>query len=104
MVSSTRTTAIADPSAQFCASRNCDTTRDPAIRPCAPPRISGVTYSPISGMNDSSRPATIPGIARGSVTLKNVRTRPAPRSLLASRSAGSSRSSATKSGKIISGR
>ena len=36
--------------------------------------------------------------------LRNVLTRFAPRSLLASRSAGSSRSSATNNGKIISGR
>ena len=46
----------------------------------------------------------MPGKASGNVTWKNVRTRLAPRSLLASRSAGSRRSRATNSGKIISGR
>ena len=55
-------------------------------------------------MNTSNKPATIPGAASGSVTCRNVFQRLAPRSFDASRSAGSSRSSATNNGKIMSAR
>ena len=98
------TTAIAEPSAQLRAARNWLATSPPAIRPLAPPRTAGVTYSPARGMKTRSSPATTPGITSGKVTWKKVAIRLAPRSFEASRSAGSIRSRATNSGKIIRGR
>ncbi len=54
----------------------------------------GHDESPTAGMNIRRQPATIPGAASGSVTSRNRRSPPAPRSAAASSSVGSSRSSA----------
>ena len=49
-------------------------------------------------------PLTIPGMDRGSVTLKNTAADPAPRSCAASRRLSSSWRSVVYSGRIIKGR
>ena len=54
-----------------------------------------MTYSPIIGMNTRMLPVTRPGSAIGSVTCRKVAQRPAPRSLDASMSVRSIRSSVT---------
>src|SRR5271165_6007038 len=88
-------TAMADPSATFCASRYWSAIKPPISTPLSPPSSAGITYSPVIGTNVSSTPATTPGLASGSVTRRKVRTRPAPRSLLASPISWGIRSKAT---------
>ena len=63
-----------------------------------------MTYSPIIGMNTRMLPVTRPGSATGNVICRKVAQRPAPRSLDASMSVRSIRSSVTYSGNTISGR
>ena len=98
------TIAIADPKGQSRESRNCWPIRLPAKIVLSPPRITGFRYSPISGMNTSSEPATMPGAASGRVIRRNARRGLSPRSSAASTSDQSSRSSAAYSGRIMSGR
>ena len=57
----------------------------PIMLPDVPPSSVAVTKSPHIGMNVSRTPAAMPGPASGMVTCRKVRTRLAPRSLLASR-------------------
>ena len=78
-------TAIAEPSGQFWATWNWLSIIAPIMLPDVPPSSVAVTKSPHIGMNVSRTPAAMPGPANGSVTCRNVRTRLAPRSLLASR-------------------
>ena len=63
-----------------------------------------MTYSPVAGMPTRMQPAAMPGFASGRITRRMTRCGAAPRSFAASSSAGSIRSSATYSGRIMSGR
>ena len=58
-----------------------------------PPSTSGITYSPIIGMNTSSVPVTRPGAVSRSVIWRNAAHWLAPRSVAASTSRQSIRSS-----------
>ena len=66
--------------------------------------MAGITYSPVAGTPTRMQPTITPGIDSGSTTRRNTPNREAPRSQAACISCGSIRSSATNSGKIISGR
>ena len=58
---------------------------------------------PMEGTNTSTHPAITPGAVSGSVTVKNARTRPAPRSRPASTTDQSSFSTEVYVGRIIKG-
>ena len=73
-------------------------------RRLGPPRMSGVTKSPIAGMNVSSAAAIMPGIVSGSVTWRNAERPLAYRSRAAATRFTSSRSIDTYSGRIANGR
>ena len=68
-----------------------------------PPTSSGVTNSPIVGMNTNRNAANTPGRLSGSVTRMNVRHRLAPRSLAASSRLRSRLSRLTKIGSATNG-
>ncbi len=70
----------------------------------APPRRSGVTKSPMAGMNVRIEAAMIPGIVSGSVTWRKAARPFAYRSRAAETSEASSRSIDTNSGRIANGR
>jgi len=67
-------------------------------------QMSNEKIKTVLGMYTRSRPAMMPGRARGSVTRVKVVSRLAPRSFDASRSGPPTRSNATNSGRIMSGR
>src|SRR3972149_3039769 len=68
-----------------------------------PPTRSGVTNSPAVVMNTRTEPTMTAGYVKGSVTVKNVRQRLAPRSEAASNKVGSSFDSDANNGRIMKG-
>ena len=75
----------------------------PNMYPLGPPTSSGVTNSPIVGMNTNTSAAINPGRLSGRVTRTNVRHRLDPRSPAASSSDRSRLSSVTKIGSATNG-
>ena len=75
------TMAIAEPSGQSPDSRNCWAMRLPASNVLLPPRITGIVFSPVSGMKTSSEPARTPGSASGNVIRRKARQGGSPRVL-----------------------
>ena len=67
------------------------------------PKIVGRMKSPSVSENVKIEPATRPGFASGSTTLRNVSHGRAPRSLEASRNDPGTRSSAASTGRIMNG-
>src|SRR5205823_9731305 len=75
----------------------------PYMYPLAPPTSDGVTNSPSVGTKTKKKAAITPGMESGSVTLRNERSRLAPRSLAASSKRRSRVSSETKIGSATNG-
>ena len=103
-VISMRMNPSAEPYGQSRPSRNSSWTTLAIVVVLAPPSRSGVTKSPIAGMNVRIAAAMIPGIVSGSVTWRNACRPLAYRSRAAPTRAGSSRSIETYSGRIANGR
>ena len=98
------TNPSAEPYGQSRPSRNSSWTTLAMVVVSAPPSRSGVTKSPMAGMNVRIDAATMPGIVNGRVTLRNAWRPLAYRSRAAGTRAASSRSMDTYSGRIANGR
>src|SRR5919109_707453 len=99
----TRNIDIAEPNCQSKPWRNAPWIALPKKNPLGPPTKSGVTYSPIVGMKTNAKAAITPGMDSGSVTVRKVVHRPAPRSVEASSSDRSIVSRDTKIGRATNG-
>ena len=96
--------ATADATGQSIFDANSPYKTLPIIRTLPPPSKSGITYSPVAGINTSSEPAIIPGIVQGKVTVRKVANGFAPKSDAASSKVRSSFSIFAYSGSIINGK
>ena len=81
--------ATAEASGQSRLEKNSLQSCRPIIRVSEPPRRSGITNSPTAGMKHRSEPATMPGMASGTVIVQNARHGVEPRSSAASISVSS---------------
>src|SRR5690606_14610647 len=91
---SRRTTATADETGQSRLAKNSNQSVLPIISVSEPPSRSGITNSPVAGMNTRKQPASTPGSDSGKVICQKARKGRLPRSAAASSSVWSSRSSA----------
>ena len=100
----TRITAIAAPNGQSYTTKICCSIRLPSMMAEAPPRIAGMTKDPAVSENTRVKPATNPGMLRGSVTRRNTFHQGAPSIRAASSRLGSILPSAEASGSTIIGK
>src|SRR5690606_37652321 len=78
------TTASAEAPGQLRRLKNSSQSTLPIISVCEPPSSSGITNSPITGMNTSMQPAMMPFFDSGTVTFQKLAKERAPRSEAAS--------------------
>ncbi|BDB96528.1 hypothetical protein HYD_6610 [Candidatus Hydrogenosomobacter endosymbioticus] len=97
-------TASAQAEGQSLLVKNSAQSTLPIISEVGPPRSSGITYSPIAGINTRLAPATSPGSDIGTVILQKTDVGLQPRSKAASRRDRSIFSSDTYAGNIMNGR
>ena len=104
MISSTITTATVEAIGQSLLEKNSSHMTRPIISVCGPPSSSGMTNSPMQGMNTSIEPAMMPALDSGTVTFQKAVQAVAPRSAAASSSRRSIFDRLPYSGRIMKGR